>query len=338
MTRARFSVKIDDVSLFCSGLDPVLRSRALFPDDFRRFSQFCFDSAQSLSGLAVGLVFWKEFYPMKFAQLVLGPAGVGKSTYCERLHEHCQAARRPVSIVNLDPAAEEFSYPVTLDVKELITVDDVMEELNLGPNGGLMFCMENVEENLDEWLDEGLEGFGDDDYLVFDCPGQIELCTGSTFFQTLIEYLKKENWTICLVYCLDSHFLMDMSKFIAGLFQTLAAMVHLELPTINVITKMDLCEDQEKVKDLFNPDRDHMLSLLQEHTGPAFYELNEEVAGMVSDYNLVGFVPLDITTEDGIESVLFHIDMATQFGEDAEAQERDFDNLTPFNEEGDSEF
>lgn len=35
----------------------------------------------------------------------------------------------------LDPAAEEFNYPVTLDIKELITVEDVMEELNLGPNG-----------------------------------------------------------------------------------------------------------------------------------------------------------------------------------------------------------
>lgn len=30
------------------------------------------------------------------------------------------------------------------DVKELITLDDVMEELGLGPNGGLVYCMESV--------------------------------------------------------------------------------------------------------------------------------------------------------------------------------------------------
>lgn len=35
----------------------------------------------------------------------------------------------------VDPAAEQFNYPVSLDIKELVTLDDVMEELNLGPNG-----------------------------------------------------------------------------------------------------------------------------------------------------------------------------------------------------------
>ena len=34
-----------------------------------------------------------------------------------------------------DPAAEEFEYPVSLDVRDLITLEDVMEELELGPNG-----------------------------------------------------------------------------------------------------------------------------------------------------------------------------------------------------------
>jgi len=32
-----------------------------------------------------------------------------------------------------------------------------MEELSLGPNGGLLYCMEYLEENLDEWLGEQLQ-------------------------------------------------------------------------------------------------------------------------------------------------------------------------------------
>jgi len=28
------------------------------------------------------------------------------------------------------------------DIRELISLDDVMEELGLGPNGGLVYCME----------------------------------------------------------------------------------------------------------------------------------------------------------------------------------------------------
>lgn len=38
---------------------------------------------------------------------------------------------------------------------------------------GLLYCMEYLEENLEEWLSAELEGYGDDDYLVFDCPGQV---------------------------------------------------------------------------------------------------------------------------------------------------------------------
>jgi hypothetical protein len=34
-----------------------------------------------------------------------------------------------------DPAAEEFKYPVSIDVRELISLEDAMEELDLGPNG-----------------------------------------------------------------------------------------------------------------------------------------------------------------------------------------------------------
>jgi hypothetical protein len=41
-------------------------------------------------------------------------------------HLHCAVA---------DPAAEHFNYPVSLDVRDLVTLDDVMEELKLGPNG-----------------------------------------------------------------------------------------------------------------------------------------------------------------------------------------------------------
>ena len=33
--------------------------------------------------------------------------------------------------------------------------------------------MEYLEEQLSEWLGDELAGYGDDDYLVFDCPGQV---------------------------------------------------------------------------------------------------------------------------------------------------------------------
>ena len=48
-----------------------------------------------------------------------------------------------------------------------------MEEEELGPNGALMFCMEYLEDNLDDWLAEELEGYLEEDMVIFDCPGQL---------------------------------------------------------------------------------------------------------------------------------------------------------------------
>lgn len=48
--------------------------------------------------------------------------------------------------MNLDPAAEHFEYPVAIDIRDLISLADVIEELNYGPNGGLIYCMESVTD------------------------------------------------------------------------------------------------------------------------------------------------------------------------------------------------
>jgi hypothetical protein len=38
-----------------------------------------------------------------------------------------------------------------VDIKDLITLEEVMEEMELGPNGGLLYCMEYLLQNQD-WL------------------------------------------------------------------------------------------------------------------------------------------------------------------------------------------
>ena len=71
---------------------------------------------------------------MKFAQLVMGSAGTGKSTYCDAIQQHAAAKGRTVRVANFDPAAEHFKYPVAFDIRDLISVDDVQAEMQFGPN------------------------------------------------------------------------------------------------------------------------------------------------------------------------------------------------------------
>lgn len=67
-----------------------------------------------------------------------------QSTYCSAIAEHIENEKNSVMVVNLDPAAERFKYTPTVDIRELIHVDDAMDDeiLHFGPNGGLVFCME----------------------------------------------------------------------------------------------------------------------------------------------------------------------------------------------------
>ena len=43
-----------------------------------------------------------------------------QSTYCATLVQHAEAINRSVQVVNLDPAAEHFSYPVMAGEIEMI--------------------------------------------------------------------------------------------------------------------------------------------------------------------------------------------------------------------------
>ncbi|KAM5558910.1 GPN-loop GTPase 3 [Rosa sericea] len=269
---------------------------------------------------------------MGYAQLVIGPAGSGKSTYCSSLHRHCLDNGRTLHIVNLDPAAEHFDYPVALDIRELINLDDVMEELGLGPNGGLMYCMEHLEDNLDDWLAEGLEDYLDDDYLVFDCPGQIELFSHVPMLRNFVDHLKSKSFNVCAVYLLDSQFMTDVTKFISGCMASLSAMVQLELPHVNILSKMDLVTNKKDIEDFLNPEPQFLLSELNKRMAPQFAKLNKSLMELVDDYSMVSFVPLDLRKESSIRYVLAQIDTSIQFGEDADVKVKDFDPEDPEND------
>lgn len=76
--------------------------------------------------------------------------------------------------------------------------------------------------------------------------GQIELYTHIPAMRQLVDQLQRWNFRLCGVFLLDSQFLMDASKFFAGSMAALSAMVTLNLPHINVLSKMDLLDKKAK--------------------------------------------------------------------------------------------
>ena len=63
---------------------------------------------------------------------------------------------RPIATFNLDPANDSPPFSYDVDISELITLDDAMDAFRLGPNGGLMYCIEYLEKNTD-WLQDKLQ-------------------------------------------------------------------------------------------------------------------------------------------------------------------------------------
>ncbi|XP_002992702.2 GPN-loop GTPase 3, partial [Selaginella moellendorffii] len=163
-----------------------------------------------------------------------------------------------------------------------------MEEFNYGPNGGLIYCI-YLEENMDDWLAEKLEDYIDDD-VVFDCPGQIELYTHIPVFKSLVEQLKRWDFNLCAVYLLDSQFVSDVTKYISGCLSSLSAMVQLELPHVNVLTKMDLVAKKRDIEDYLDPDPVFLLSEMNANTAPRYGKLNAALAELIDDYRMVNFV------------------------------------------------
>lgn len=132
---------------------------------------------------------------MPFGEVVIGAPGAGKSTYAYGKHQLFTALGRPIAIVNLDPANESLPYPCAISIASLIRLEDVMEEYKLGPNGGMLYCLEYLEANVD-WLEEELGKLGDDVWVVFDLPGQVELSTNHDSLRNIIDRLGKIGFRV----------------------------------------------------------------------------------------------------------------------------------------------
>lgn len=97
---------------------------------------------------------------MRTIILPVGPPGSGKSTLCNGLQQFMLAVARPCSVANLDPANDTIPYNAAFDVREVVSVEEVMEREELGPNGGVLWAMEELEAQF-EWLESRLEECGE---------------------------------------------------------------------------------------------------------------------------------------------------------------------------------
>ncbi|PIO68421.1 hypothetical protein TELCIR_09792 [Teladorsagia circumcincta] len=247
-----------------------------------------------------------------YGVLVIGAPGAGKSTFCAGLADIFEQINRPHVTINLDPANDFVQYNATYDIKELITVEDVMDRLGLGPNGALKYCMSTLCQNRQWLLQKMLEN--KDKYIIIDCPGQLELYKSEGELWKLIRELERAGVRLCALHLVDSLYCADAAKFISVVMSTLATMVTMEMPQVNILSKIDLFDEDAPFNlDYFThiPDVNRLLELLNEVPGlERYHGLNAAICDVITSFDLVSFVPLNVQKKEDMAKVLRLADTA----------------------------
>jgi len=254
----------------------------------------------------------------RFGQIVIGPPGSGKTTYVGNMADLLRGLGRKVAIINLDPANENVGYKPDIEIGDLVNLEEVMETMKLGPNGGLIYCMEFLWKNI-SWLEDKISELDKNTYLLIDCPGQVELYTTNDAVRDVVDRLIKLDVRLAAVHLVDSHYCSDPGKFISVCLTSLSTMLQISLPHVNLLSKVDLVEKYGKLQfnlDYYTEvlDLEYLLDCFPEDNFTKKYRsLNEALTGLITDYSLVNFIPLTVKSKDRMLAVSQHIDKANGY-------------------------
>ncbi len=244
----------------------------------------------------------------------VGTAGSGKTTMVEAFGEWCRSHGISTTTVNLDPGAGELPYQPDVDIREWLSLREVMEEYGLGPNGAqiaaadmLALHIPEVKKALDEYVE---------DYVLVDTPGQIELFAFRKSSGEIVE--KISGGRALLVYLFDPNLARTPTGFISALLLSVTVQSRFFVPAISVLSKADLLDkralDQLRYweEDIYNLYRDAVEEKQTMHT-----VLNVQLLKALEDVGVATRVyPVSSITRQGMEDVYTAVQNVYHGGED----------------------
>ena len=247
---------------------------------------------------------------------LVGTAGCGKSCLASALASWMQGEGYNPALVNLDPGAEGLPYEPTIDIREWVSVQGMMAEHGLGPNGAQLAAADLLALNMAGIVD-AVESI-DADYFIVDTPGQIELFAFRSSSRIIVDAFGRER--AALAFLFDPNLVRQPTGFVSA--QMLAATVEfrLGLPTLNVLGKSDLlsAEEMELVND-WASEPVSLISALDAEPGAPHLPLTNELVKVLESLGMSRkLIATSSEAGEGMSDIYSAIQQIFDGGEDLE--------------------
>ncbi len=171
-----------------------------------------------------------------FVTYIIGTAGSGKSLLTSTFVDWLQMKNLQVISVNLDPGVITLPYTPDVDVRDYVSIEEIIRKYGLGPNGSIIMAADLIAMQIDN-LRSDIEAFNAD-YMVVDTPGQMELFAFRASGPYIAEELSHDPKAI--IYLFDASFSSNPLNYVSNMFLSVAVHTRFLLPQVYVLSKVDL--------------------------------------------------------------------------------------------------
>ena len=245
---------------------------------------------------------------------LIGTAGSGKSTLTYNFQQWMSHRGLDAITVNLDPGAENLPYEPDVDIRDWISLKDIMESYGLGPNGAQIACADMIALNTED-IKKSIEAFKTD-YVLMDTPGQLELFVFREAGKFIIKFLNPERSIIA--YLLDPALAKTASGFVSQLLLSISTNFRLGYSQINILSKADILSNKElKQIKKWAIDPNELNHAIQKEEASVYREISEGILNLINEFESHSkLFPTGKENFLGIEDLYTQIQLQFEGGED----------------------
>ncbi|MFP3945950.1 MAG: ATP/GTP-binding protein [Archaeoglobaceae archaeon] len=243
-----------------------------------------------------------------------GTAGSGKTYLTNGFSEWLDLKRLDSITVNLDPGVDKLPYTPDVDIREWLTLENVMDVYGVGPNGAQIICADLISTKITEVKDE--IDYQGGQFVIVDTPGQMELFTLRSSSQFIVNSLGFRNSV--MVFLFDPVISKTPSGLISLLFMSASAVFRLNLPQVMVLSKSDVLTEAELEQVIgWSTDPESLYNSLSTGT---IRGLSDDLFHMLRETGLFRpLTPVSSTNGFGMEDIYDGIQEIFYGGEDVES-------------------